>query len=318
MIQKIVEGCPCLLYLNLSCTLITNKTLQELSRNCLNLQYLSLAYCYGFTDKGFMYLTTGKGCHNLFHLNLSGCTQAIAEVAKLKTFSTEGNNRLTDISWIALCRSSQGLSRIHAAECPRMTDASLKSAAALKNLQHLDISLCSKLCKLYHLNLSYCERLTDMSLQWLSGSSVCSLDIGGCNIQDEGLAALERIGLKKLVLSECVYITDIGIEMTDMAVQYLTSGSQYLRELDVSGCVLLTDRSLRHLEKICPPFCSITMAFCSSISKGAALKLQPRVKYWEHSNDDPPYWFGCQTHAVTRSTRTDDTWEVAERHSAMT
>ncbi|TMS05712.1 Dynein regulatory complex subunit 6 [Larimichthys crocea] len=204
-----------------------------------------------------------------------------------------------------------------------------------------------------------------MSLQWLSGSSVCSLDIGGCNIQDEGLAALERIGLKKLVLAECVYITDIGIEklcrnvrglehvdvshcvalsdpairsisfycrglvtlrmsgcpkMTDMAVQYLTSGSQYLRELDVSGCVLLTDRSLRHLEKICPPFCSITMAFCSSISKVAALKLQPRVKYWEHSNDDPPYWFGYssmgQTHAVTRSTRTDDTWEVAERHSA--
>ncbi|TMS05691.1 Dynein regulatory complex subunit 6 [Larimichthys crocea] len=43
--------------------------------NCLNLQYLSLAYCYRFTDKGFMYLTTGKGCHNLFHLNLSGCTQ---------------------------------------------------------------------------------------------------------------------------------------------------------------------------------------------------------------------------------------------------
>ncbi|XP_027128699.1 dynein regulatory complex subunit 6 isoform X1 [Larimichthys crocea] len=466
MIQKIVEGCPCLLYLNLSCTLITNKTLHELSRNCLNLQYLSLAYCYRFTDKGFMYLTTGKGCHNLFHLNLSGCTQmtvdgfryisagcpslkeivindmptlsdscvlaliarcrclsaislldaphlsdvafkAIAEVAKLKTFSTEGNNQLTDISWIALCRSSQGLRRIHAAECPRMTDASLKSAAALKNLQHLDISLCSKvsdtgikyltegfsttklrelnvshcchitdtsvrriaqrLCKLYHLNLSYCERLTDMSLQWLSGSSVCSLDIGGCNIQDEGLAAFERIGLKKLVLAECVYITDIGIEklcknvrglehvdvshcvalsdpairsisfycrglvilrmsgcpkMTDMAVQYLTSGSQYLRELDVSGCVLLTDRSLRHLEKICPPFCSITMAFCSSISKVAALKLQPRVKYWEHSNDDPPYWFGYssigQTHAVTRSTRTDDTWEVAERHSAMT
>lgn len=99
--------------------------------------------------------------------------KAIAEVAKLKTFSTEGeiiyysvtfiststqkqlnnsvlvmctlgNNQLTDISWIALCRSSQGLRRIHAAECPRMTDASLKSAAALKNLQHLDISLCSK------------------------------------------------------------------------------------------------------------------------------------------------------------------------------
>ncbi|XP_034071679.1 dynein regulatory complex subunit 6 isoform X1 [Gymnodraco acuticeps] len=435
MVQRIVEGCPCLLYLNLSCTLITNKTLRELSRNCLNLQYLSLAYCYRFTDEGFLYLATEKGCHNLIHLNLSGCTQmtvngfryisagcpslkeivvndmptlsdscvlaltsrchclsaislldaphlsdialeAIAAVAKLRTFRTEGNNQLTDNSWKALCSSSQGLRRLHAAECSRMTDASLKSVASLKNLHHLDISLCSKvsdtgiqyltegssstklrelnvsycchitdisvmmiaqrLCKLYHLNLSYCKSLTDMSLEWLSGSSVCSLDISGCNIQDQGLAALEGIRLKKLNVAQCVYITDIGIEklcknvrdlehvdvshcvalsdpairaisfycrslvtlrmsgcakMTDLAVQYLTSGSQYLRELDVSGCVLLTDRSLRHIERICPPLCSITMACCSSISKVAALKLQPRVKHWEHSNDDPP-WFG--------------------------
>nr|XP_046250511.1 dynein regulatory complex subunit 6 isoform X3 [Scatophagus argus] len=422
MVQRIVEGCPCLLYLNLSCTLITNETLRELSRNCLNLQYLSLAYCYRFTDKGFMYLNTGKGCHNLIHLNLSGCTQmtvngfryisagcpslkeivindmptlsdscvltliarcrcltaislldaphlsdvafkAIAEVAKLKTFSTEGNSQLTDISWAALCSSSHGLHRLHAAECPRMTDASLKSVATLKNLQHLDISLCNKvsdigiqfltegssttklrelnvshcthitdisvmriaqrLCKLYHLNLSYCERLTDRSLEFLSGSSVCSLDISGCNIQDRGLAALEAVCLKKLILAECVYITDIGIEMTDMAVQYLTSGSQYLRELDVSGCVLLTDRTLRHLEKICPPLCSVTMACCNSISKAAALKLQPHVEYWEHSNDNPPFWFGnnmgqMTVNSLTRPIKTDDKWEVMEQHSVVT
>ncbi|KAI3371433.1 hypothetical protein L3Q82_024023, partial [Scortum barcoo] len=466
MVQRIVEGCPCLLYVNLSCTLITNKTLRELSRNCLNLQYLSLAYCYTFTDKGLMYLTTGEGCHSLIHLDLSGCTQmtingfryisagcpslkeivindmptlsdscvlaliarcrclsaislldaphlsdiavkAIAEVAKLKTFSIEGNNQLTDMSWKALCCSSQGLRRLHAVECPRMTDASLRSVAALKNLQYLDISLCTKvsdigiqyltegssstkmrelnvshcshitdmsvmriaqrLCKLSHLNLSFCERLTDMSLEWLSGSSICSLDISGCNIQDQGLAALEGIRLKNLVLVECVHITDIGIEklcknvrdlehvdvshcvalsdlairaisfycrglvtlrmsgcpkMTDMAVQYLASGSQYLRELDVSGCVLLTDRTLRHLERICPPLCSVTMACCSSISKVAALKLQPRVEYWEHSSDDPPLWFGYNTgqmvHPITRPKKTDDGREVAEPHLAVT
>lgn len=44
-----------------------------------------------------------------------------------------------------------------------------------------------RLCKLNHLNLSYCERLTDMSLEWLSGSSICSLDVSGCNIQDQVL-----------------------------------------------------------------------------------------------------------------------------------
>ncbi|XP_071393804.1 F-box and leucine-rich repeat protein 13 [Centroberyx affinis] len=461
MVQRIVEGCPSLLYLNLSCTLVTNRAVRELSRSCLNLQYLSLAYCYRVTDKGFQYLSTGKGCHNLIHLNLSGCTQmtvngfryisagcpllkdivindmptlsdscvlallakcrslsavslldtphlsdtafkAIAEVAKLKTFSTEGNDRLTDVGWKALCRSSQGLRRLHAAECPRMTDASLKYMATLKNLQYLDISHCNKvddtgiryltegssvtkvrelnvshcsnisdisvmriaqrLCKLHHLNLSYCERLTDTGLEWLSGSSISSLDISGCNIQDQGLAALEGIHLKKVVLAECVYITDIGLEklckhvrdlehvdvshcvalsdpairalsfycrglvtlrmsgcpkMTDMAVQYLAGGAQYLRELDVSGCVLLTDRALRHLERNCPPLSSVTMACCSGISKLAALRLQPRVQYWEHSNDDPPYWFGYNNmgqmvQPIRKPGKTDDTWEGEE------
>lgn len=57
---------------------------------------------------------------------------------------TLGNNQLTDMSWKALCSSSQGLRRLHAAECPRTTDASLISVAALKNLQYLDVSLCNK------------------------------------------------------------------------------------------------------------------------------------------------------------------------------
>ncbi|KAG7217379.1 hypothetical protein INR49_021546, partial [Caranx melampygus] len=415
VIQRIVEGCPCLLYLNLSCTHVTNKTLRELSRNCVNLQYLSLAYCYKFTDKGFQYLTTGKGCHNLIHLNLSGCTQAllsrcrclsamslldarhlsdvafkaIAEVARLKTLSIEGNSQLSNCSWKALCNSSPGLSRLHAAECPRMTDTCLKSVATLRNLQYLDISVCNKVTdvgikyltegpsanKLRELNVSqcshitnvsvmriaqsYCERLTEMSLEWLSGSSICSLDISGCDIQDQGLAAAEGLRLRDLILVECVHITDIGIEklcksvrdlehvdvshcvvlsdpairaisfyctglitlrmsgcpkMTDMAVQYLTTGSRYLRELDVSGCVLLTDRTLRLLERICPPLSSITMVCCSGISKVAALKLQPRVKHWEHSNDYPPYWFGYNVgqieHRLTRPIITDDTCAV--------
>lgn len=58
---------------------------------------------------------------------------------------TSGNNRLTDVSWQALCRSSRGLRWLHVAECPRLTDASLKSFATLKDLEHLNVSLCSRL-----------------------------------------------------------------------------------------------------------------------------------------------------------------------------
>lgn len=55
--------------------------------------------------------------------------------------------------------------------------------------------------------------------------------------------------------------------MSDMAVQYLTIGSIYLRVLDLSGCIHLTDDSAALLVRLCPPLSSITMNCCSNISK---------------------------------------------------
>uniref|UniRef100_A0A8C9VKW0 F-box domain-containing protein n=1 Tax=Scleropages formosus TaxID=113540 RepID=A0A8C9VKW0_SCLFO len=74
-VRVILEGCPALLYLNLSHTPITDSTLRSLSRCCVNLQCLSLACCRRFTDRGLRYLAAGKGCRKLLHLDLSGCAQ---------------------------------------------------------------------------------------------------------------------------------------------------------------------------------------------------------------------------------------------------
>ncbi|KAM9854742.1 F-box and leucine-rich repeat protein 13 [Aulostomus maculatus] len=358
MIQRITEGCPSMLYLNLSCTSVSNVTLRDLPRNCVNLLYLSLAYCSRFTDEGFQYLKSQKGFQNLIHLNVSGCTQmtvngfrnisdacpslreiaiddmitlsdscvlaliakcrclsaisfldapnlsditlkAIADVTKLQAFSIEGNNQVSDASWKVLCCRSPGLSRLHAAACTRMSDASLNSMAALANLQYLDISLCTKVsdegihylvegssatklrelnisycshitdvsvmriaqkfCKLNHLNLSHCEGLTDKALELLSGSCIRSLDISGCLIQDEGLASLKQIHLKKLVLAECVYITDIGIEN-------LCKNVSDLQHVDVSRCAALTDLAIRALSFYCRGLVTLRMPGCPKMS----------------------------------------------------
>lgn len=38
--------------------------------------------------------------------------------------------------------------------------------------------------------------------------------------------------------------------------------------------------------------------------RAAASKLQPRVTYWEHSSDTPPYWFGYNMgHLVTKPSK---------------
>lgn len=137
-------------------------------------------------------------------------------------------------------------------------------------------------------------------------------------------------------LSSCHFIWHFFIflplpQMTDMAVQYLTSGSQYLRELDVSGCVLLTDLTLWYLERICPPLSSITMACCSGISRyGMLLKVHSKAKLlpktWTNrwrcvSSGQLPQnfshvWHTGSTAATPLHTGLDTTWGIWSQNPA--
>lgn len=74
-VKIITTGCHILLYLNLSHTDISDQSFRSLSKNCQFLQYLSVAYAKIFTDRGFGYLISGRGCRKLIHLDISGCTQ---------------------------------------------------------------------------------------------------------------------------------------------------------------------------------------------------------------------------------------------------
>ena len=44
-------------------------------RYCHNVQFLSLAYCKKFSDRGLQYLSAGKCSKKLDYLDLSGCLQ---------------------------------------------------------------------------------------------------------------------------------------------------------------------------------------------------------------------------------------------------
>lgn len=67
-----------------------------------------------------------------------------------------------------------------------MQDCSL--SGALRGAAHV-ASTCffTRLGCLEHLNLSYCEHLSDLCLEWISSSSISSLDISGCHVQDRVL-----------------------------------------------------------------------------------------------------------------------------------
>ncbi|RXN14915.1 serine protease 27-like protein [Labeo rohita] len=194
--------------------------------------------------------------------------KTITDVISLTKIQIQGNIRMTDSSLKALCRSSLTLSEVQISDCTRMTDASLKSLGSLTKLCNLNISGCIKCSNLTHLSVCFCENLTDNGFECLNNcASLNSLDITGCKIHDKGLAALgTNHSLRKLTATECVFITDNGIKMTDTAVKYLTRIGHFLKELDVSGCPLLTDRTPSFLLCSCLQLRSISMLYCKNIS----------------------------------------------------
>ncbi|XP_036374403.1 dynein regulatory complex subunit 6 [Megalops cyprinoides] len=400
-VGKIVEGCSVLLYLNLSYTAITNSSFRALSRCCLSLRYLSLAYCKRFTDKGLQYLAAGKGCHRIIYLDLLGCTQVsapalsvpsisadgfrhvgvgcrllervelngmatltdscvlavvsrcsslnavslldaphlsdsalrgIAEACKLRRIGVEGNNRITDAGWKAVCRSSPCLRHIHAVDCRGLTDVSMRAIGSLKSLislnvadcvrvsdvglrwlvdgpsgpriQELDLSSCvrvgdsslmrivQKCTSLKHLKLCYCDHLTDAGVEWLGGaSSLISLDLSGTNIQDQSLTALgNNPGLKRLNLSECLWITDIGVEKFCRQVRGL-------EHMDVSHCLSLSDQAIKALSFYCRTIISLRMAGCPKMTDLAVQYLMGAGLYLRELDVS-----GC-VHLTDRSTR---------------
>lgn len=136
-------------------------------------------------------------------------------------------------------------------------------------------STCSfpRLGCLEHLNLSYCEHLSDLCLEWISSSSISSLDISGCNVQDrvsfrtlvyrprkrpsignpgqrlQGLVSLKGVPLKKLVMAEC-RVTDAGIEVTPGVGVVLAGGRPWSleREAAVRFC---SNRFCSSLRRCC-------------------------------------------------------------------
>ncbi|XP_018937712.2 dynein regulatory complex subunit 6 [Cyprinus carpio] len=371
--KLILEGCRSLLHLNLAFTHITNATIRVLSRRCLMLRSLSLAYCTSFSDKGLQYLSTGKGCHRLTYLDLSGCSQisvdgftyvaeacstlqqivldnlptltdncvqvlvskcrmltaislldspylsdvafkTMAEVISLTKIQIEGNNRMTDSSLKALCRSSLKLSEVQMSDCTHMTDASLKSLGSLTKLCNLNISGCIKVTdigihyitegasavKLRELDLSYCPKLTDLSLKRITQkcSKLTHLSVCFCeNLTDNGFECLDNCAsLVSLDITGCK-IHDKGLAalgtnhslrkltasecvfITDNGIKMFCQKCNRLELLDVCQCVCLSDRAIKALSFICRTIATVRIAGCPKLTD-TAVKYLTRVGHF--------------------------------------
>uniref|UniRef100_A0A4W2H0M5 F-box and leucine rich repeat protein 13 n=1 Tax=Bos indicus x Bos taurus TaxID=30522 RepID=A0A4W2H0M5_BOBOX len=241
--RYISESCPGVLYLNLSNTIITNRTMRLLPRYFYNLQNLSLAYCRKFTDKGLQYLNLGNGCHKLIYLDLSGCTQ----------ISVQGFRNIAN--------SCSGIMHLTINDMPTLTDNCVKalvdkchriSSVVLIGAPHISDSAFKALsgCDIKKIRFEGNKRITDACFKLIDKSypNISHIYMVDCKgITDGSLKSLSPLKhLTVLNLANCVRIGDTGLK------QFLDGpASTKIRELNLSNCIHLGDASMAKLSERC-------------------------------------------------------------------
>ncbi|XP_064239208.1 F-box and leucine-rich repeat protein 13 [Aotus nancymaae] len=290
--RHISEGCPGVLYLNLSNTTITNRTMRLLPRHFHNLQNLSLAYCRRFTDKGLQYLNLGNGCHKLIYLDLSGCAQISVQGFRYIANSCTGilhltiNDMptLTDNYVKALVEKCSHITSMVFIGAPHISDCTFKALSTCKlrkiqfeGLYHLyskihltirigDVGLKQFLdgpasVRIRELNLSNCVQLSDVSVMKLSEHcpNLNYLSLRNCeHLTAQGIAYI--VNIFSLVSTD-LSGTDISNEDLN-----ILSGHKKLKELSVSACYRITDDGIQAFCKSSLILECLDVSYCSQLS----------------------------------------------------
>ncbi|XP_062437632.1 F-box and leucine-rich repeat protein 13 isoform X2 [Rhea pennata] len=256
--RLISEGCPSLLYLNLSYTDITNGTLRLLSRSFPNLQYLSLAHCRKFTDKGLQYLGSGKGCHKLIYLDLSGCIQISVDgfrniangCSRIQDLLINDMPTLTDRCIQALAEKCQQIMSVVFLDSPHLSDTTVRALAECKlvkvsiegnnRITDLSFKLMSKYCPyIRHIHMADCQKITDAGLKMI--------------------APLKYILV--LNLADCIRVGDGGIKPFVEG-----SSGATLRELNLTNCIQVTDASVAKIAQRCRNLTYLNLRYCENVT----------------------------------------------------
>ncbi|XP_040567089.1 uncharacterized protein [Lepeophtheirus salmonis] len=204
-------------YLDLSdCTRLTDTGLDNVVRNAPHLQFLYLRRCLNLTDVGIKYIATF--CLGLKELSLCDVSA------------------ITDFGLYELSKLGPSLRYLSIAKCERITDSG--------------VSQITRLCyKLRYLNIRGCESVSDGALVVLGdsiGTRLRSLDLGKCDITDEGLRNLaeKSCKLRKLSLKSCEMISDVGI-------RELAFKCRDLRHLNIQDCGGISIEGYHAIKKCC-------------------------------------------------------------------
>ncbi|KAM3833269.1 F-box and leucine-rich repeat protein 13 [Vipera latastei] len=263
LIRHVAESCSALLHLDLSHTDISNRTLALLPRCVPNLQYLSLAHCRKFTDKGLHYLGNGRGCHKLLYLDISGCLQITVEgfrniansCSRIQCLTINEMLTLTDRCIQALVPKCQRIESVEFNESPHVSDVGLQALHACQlvkmkiqgnnRITDLTFKVISKFWpQMNQICAVNCQRITDVALKLIVPlDQIVILNLSGCTrIGDSGIKSFvdgrSAPKLKELNLANCCYVSDI-------ALVKISERCPNLIYLNLHNCQLVTDAGIQ-------------------------------------------------------------------------
>ncbi|CAL5199142.1 unnamed protein product [Lathyrus oleraceus] len=210
--------------------------------NCgAKLKALSLVSCYGIKDLD-LELSPSSPCESLRSLTICNCpgfgNATLSVLGKLcpqlQQVELTGLKGVTDAGLLPLLESSEaGLVKVNLSGCVNLTD---KVVSSLVNLHGWTLEI---------LNLEGCKNISNASLIAMAEHCqlLCDLDVSMCAISDAGIAAL-------------AHAKQINLQI-----------------LSLSGCTLVTDRSLPALRKLGRTLLGLNVQHCNSISSSAVEML---------------------------------------------
>ena len=154
----------------------------------------------------------------------------------------------------------------------------------LKRLIDTYFTLISRCHNLVYASFCYCEHVTDAGVELLGTlPSLMSLDLSGCNIQDQGVAALgNNPRFRDITLAECPNITDLGLQVRtenlreSVGQSVSQSASQLVTHSPTHSLVLLLRRSVYQwvARLVCR---SVSHSFSQSVGQSV---IQSVINQW--------------------------------------
>jgi EIN3-binding F-box protein len=272
-LEAVGKGCPNLKQFNLhKCSFLSDNGLVSFAKSAVSLESLLLEECHRITQFGFFGSLLNCGA-NLKAASLVNCFG----IKDLKL----------DLPELSPCKSLRSLS---IRNCPGFGDGSLALLGKLcPQLQNVELSGLQGVtdagflpvlenCEagLVKVNLSGCVNLSDKVVSVMTeqhGWTLEVLNLDGCRrITDASLVAIAE---------NCFLLSDLDVSKcatTDSGIAAVARSNQLnLQVLSMSGCSMISDKSLLALIKLGRTLLGLNLQHCNAISSSTVDVLVERL-----------------------------------------